>query len=321
LLIAVFAQRLIWTPEILKDFFVVICIVFGTSALFAIMQAFNVDLAINICQVFFASENVEELGRMGRQIGAGYNPNNFAKMLMMSYCVIFTVMFFFKKYRFLLLMLILTIIISIFSSGSRSGNTALIVVTFLILFLTLRKVSLLERIFFALVILPAFYFIFEEFFYMSNYIQNFFDILRNPYTDESFARRWQIGLPGSLEIFYTSPIFGIGPAKGSFQGFVDSEYYYILSRYGGAGIIWLFSFYFLVINNFYKLFKRSLGQNIEVKITGISFLVLNIGVMVTNIANNNIGGVPIVMSLYFTLLAIAYSYSSQILNSKMKSRL
>jgi hypothetical protein len=104
--------------------------------------------------------------------------------------------------------------------------------------------------------------------------------------------------------FMESPIFGIGPAKSSFDTTIDSEYALIIQRYGLIGIF-IFSAYIIYL---VKLSLRNLSSHWGVCL--FVFVLMSILVMITN---NIFSGYQL-MSLII-LLNIAC-----ILNERMSNR-
>ncbi len=106
----------------------------------------------------------------------------------------------------------------------------------------------------------------------------------------------------AVQRFYSSPFFGVGPAKSSLGTIIDSEYALIIQRYGLVGVL-IFIFYIIY------LFRLSI-RNID-SAWGVSlfvFVLMSVLVMVTN----NI------FSGYQLMSIVVYLNIACVLNEKKK---
>lgn len=108
----------------------------------------------------------------------------------------------------------------------------------------------------------------------------------------------------AVQRFMESPVFGVGPAKSSFDTIIDSEYALIIQRYGLVGIL-IFSAYIIYL---VRLALRNLNSHWGVCL--FVFLLMSILVMITN----NI------FSGYQLMSLIVILNITCILNERMPSR-
>lgn len=312
LLIALLAQRISWTPPRLNKFLVIFITAFTTAAGLSVLQAFGSGFALDLGKAYFVMESrFDQLGIGGRQTGTAPNPNMFANILLMGFSIILSSSFFVKRGKTILLSIAFLLLIATFSTGSRSKNIGLIVIMMVIIVNTWRGISFTQRTGVVFVMIPMLYYIYTNFFFLSDYMSDFIAVMQNPVGDVSFKNRWVVGFPRAISYFLKSPILGMGPAKGLIFGLGDSEYYYFISRYGAVGVIWLISFYSILLTTFYKLSKKSSASNRIAKIIGLAIFSHTLGMLVNNLGGPTINSTPVVTNLYFTMLAIAFAISAQ----------
>ncbi|MFT3750084.1 MAG: O-antigen ligase family protein [Agriterribacter sp.] len=120
-----------------------------------------------------------------------------------------------------------------------------------------------------------------------------------------------------MEKFYSSPLFGIGPAKDdqSTTGFnttlYDSSFFFLLVTTGVVGFLIMGVFLFFEIKYFYSLRNASSSQ------VSIYFLLVNIAVLIFFITSDLVAN-PVFSSFFYFSIGIFTSYSERMNGGEYK---
>lgn len=223
----------------------------------------------------------------------GSNPNVGA-VIGVFFSLFFLILFAYKRSK-LALIIFLCCFISVFYTQSRTTLVALIVA--LIFYAFLSKIKLIYKI-----LVPIFlgFSVFLLFKYMDlSYIVNGYEYAKEG--DNSSVNARLDTLDMAINVFHSSPIFGVGPSKEEYSTNFDSEYILILMRYGIVGSLIFFVFIF------YLLVKGFRNRN---NVAGLTLFLYTLATLVVMLTNNAYSGYQL-MSITILLYIIVYNDAKQ----------
>lgn len=185
--------------------------------------------------------------------------------------------------------------ISVFYTQSRTTLVALIVA--LIFYAFLSKIKLIYKILVPIFLGLSVFLLFK---YMDlSYIVNGYEYAKEG--DNSSVNARLDTLDMAINVFHSSPIFGVGPSKEEYSTNFDSEYILILMRYGivGSLIFCVFIFYLLV--------KGFRNRN---NVAGLTLFLYTLATLVVMLTNNAYSGYQL-MSITILLYIIVYNDAKQ----------
>lgn len=264
LLIIVLATQLQITKPFINKIFNVVTFSLLISAIFGIMQYFNVaNVNSWLTPYFLAESQIKGLEVHGRIVGTYANPNVFGTAMLVGIGLSFSRFFQILKFKYLLLSFIF--LFATFLTLSRTAFVACLVLVVLIIFQSFwkSKRKLLTLFSFSFVPLVAFIglkFAPEKLFFRTQNLNNLAE-------DESFQGRldaWRY----IFELRTRSNIFtGTGPVS-NFRLTFDNEWLMLLTIYGVVGLslvsLWFVLIYFKLgrldadYYNFYNIALRSI---------------------------------------------------------------
>ncbi|MTI88633.1 MAG: hypothetical protein FH748_11760 [Balneolaceae bacterium] len=293
-------------PEIKQIiYFILFAIII--SGIFGLFQYFGVLGLDDITGPLFLQDRIHIIHK--RLTGTYLNPNTYSAILVTGHLIALGLFFFEEEKAKKTLLLIFIALLSIFLlfAGSRTMIAAYFLVTVIMTLIGAYKAGykasqiLTVLLILVLAFISAISLISYEIFIR---LQSGLDI----FSDTSFALRlvaWYL----NILIFLQSPIVGWGPAKAIHTTVVDSEYIFILRRYGVVGFITYLSIYIHPLITAYKQLKNK--SKISLLYSSIIFCVI-ITYLIANLTNTLFHNNQ-VMDFWMVFLALFY----KVLDSKM----
>ncbi|MBI1449726.1 O-antigen ligase family protein [Acinetobacter sp. AC1-2] len=223
----------------------------------------------------------------------GSNPNVGA-VIGVFFTLFFLILFAYRKNKAALIIFICCFI-SVFYTQSRTTLVALIVS--LVFYAFLSKIRLIYKILVPIFLGVGVFLIFK---YLDlSYIVNGYEYAKEG--DNSSVNARLDTLDMAINVFYTSPIFGVGPSKEEYTTNFDSEYILILMRYGVLGCLVFSSLIF------YLLIKGFKNRN---NVAGLTLFLYTIATLIIMLTNNAYSGYQL-MSITVLLYIIIYCDAKQ----------
>jgi O-antigen ligase len=214
---------------------------FIISAIFGIMQYFNVFDINHVITPIYAPTQLRAVINTKRVVGTTSNPNDFGILMLLGVCLGLA-SFFYSKSRSKILLAILTIVLcltGVFFTTSRISIVASLISVIYISFIgaqNTRKFNRNSTIRFFLITIGVLSLLLLLYNAMPESWHVRLSGLLNISQDVSFNARidkWE----DFWVLFQQSPIFGWGPGKGLIIYTIDNEWYLILLRYGAVGVL------------------------------------------------------------------------------------
>jgi len=317
---ALFVNSIKWSEQQVWLAIKVIIICSSIASIIALGQSFNNSLALELSKAYYITTewHMEGIGELGRQSGTVSNANTFARILSISFAFLFSCIIVLRGKKAYIYSCMLIIVAGIIVTGSRSVLFSLPVVFVIGILHSQKRLKILKLFLFIIMLsLPIFY-IFTYLKARTPILDTMNEIIRDPYSSGSFRWRWGYSINVALELFNKSPFFGVGPGKG--LGYpTDSEYYYVLSRYGIIGSIAFALLYIDIIFRSYKYSRDTilLRINNAHSIYALSVMLFTIGFLVSNIGGAILTSHQVLANLYIVILSIFYSFSSKVEGEKI----
>jgi hypothetical protein len=255
----------------------VIVFSFLLSAIIGLMQFYGILGFDQITAPFYAAERIYDVHN--RMMGTFYNPNTYGTALTIGAIVSLGLLFYEKKTN-RRIFLFLTVILLAFSIALTQSRTAVVVVLFAFILITLlnfiRKQFSVKKLLIILIVTTIVLLGITGL--LADQILIRFMALGDISEDMSWKMRllaWYL----NLTLFSESILLGWGPAKMIHTTIVDSEYILILRRYGLIGFSFYILLYFIPLLRSYMIqkmggIKELIGQIVFVSTT--VFLIANI---------------------------------------------
>lgn len=314
-MIILFAHRINWNQEKIENLVLTLLITFGLSALVGILQGFGVEFSIVLGKSFWAhAHHAENLHLGGRVTGTAFGPPQYATLLIIAITFTVSVIIFMSNWiRFLAYLVFNMTVLALFFSGSRGGIISVGFIILLTLIIAWNRIPIVLKFSYGIFSVVSLIFLIMNFFYYSSYLSDFVHIIRNPMDEVTIIGRLK-QLRQAAELFLVSPIFGYGPHKYKNFGATHMEWYYVATRYGIFGLIWLIAFYQKTISIGLTLFRQKQSENKLFEMVGLIIILSFAGLLVYNFNGLTFSRIQ-TPNLFFPLLAIGLSLINQHLQS------
>lgn len=219
----------------------------------------------------------------------GSNPNVGA-VIGVFFSLFFLSLFTYRKNK-IALIVFLFCFVSVFYTQSRTTLVALIIS--LIFYVLLSNIRFIYKIIVPVFLGGGIFLIFE---YLDlSYIVDGYEYAK--VGDNSSVNVRLDTLDMAVNVFNSSPVFGVGPSKEEYSTNFDSEYILILMRYGILGCVVFFIFIFQLLLEGFKGRKS---------VAGLSLFLYTIATLIVMLTNNAYSGYQL-MSISILLYILLYS--------------
>lgn len=249
LLIIVIANQIIINKTLIDKIFNVILFSLSASALFGIMQYFNLA-GINswLTPHFLAESQIKGLEVHGRIVGTYANPNVFGTAMLVG--IGLSIGRFFQIFKLRYLFLALMFLVATFLTLSRTSLIACFILIFIISFQSIWKsrnklLTLASFIFIPIIGLIALKTAPEKLFFRAQNLNNLSE-------DASFQGRLDIWRRIFNERTLPNIYTGTGPVS-NLRITYDNEWLMIMTLYGIVGLILLLTWFYIIYRNLGKL--------------------------------------------------------------------
>jgi len=298
--------------EDFKKYYIILISLFLISAIFGLIQYFDLFHNFNVAFIKYLNPaHFDDWLRNNRIVGTIGNPNDFGILMALSSFFVLVGILWSKEIdtKLLLFISFLIFVLSIILSFSRSALICFLAGIFFILFYKYpKRFKLKGKIRILFIILPLF--IILALIFLSIAPPTFFLRIKAGMDLGPEGSIWPrlIKWEAAIDAWKQSPLFGLGPEKGTITSTLDNEWLLLLKRYGIVGFliffVWFFKFYRGIGKiqwlNKDNLFLEIFSISLQVSLIAIGIFMIPAGFY------HSLQTMPILM----TLLGIVYSQNN-----------